>query len=127
MKNLLAILLMLFLSVTSFSQVAHTRAKLFNVGYKDTESNEFVWNGTPTECNILIDIKQNSVVIWSKEKQNYSVIGKVEDNNEYVMYRMSDSNGRKCNFYIAPVKDSQSVLIIIEYSDYAWLYVCSED
>lgn len=125
MKNLLAILLMLFLSVTSFAQqTAHARAKLFTVGHRDTYSKEIVWNGTPTECNILIEIKENDVVIWSKEKQHYHNLYKMQETSDGVMYRMVDDNGNKCNFYIGPIEGSEAVFIAIEYNDYAWMYTC---
>jgi len=128
MKKLITLFTLLFLTLTTIAQTAHARAYQFLVGHRDFSTNEIVWNGTPTTCNILIEIKDNDIVIYSKTIQHYHVIQKLNESNEGdVMYRMSDSQGTKCNFYMGPIEGSQSVYIAIEYNDYSWMYTCVDE
>ena len=128
MKKLITLFTLLFLTLTTIAQTAHARAYQFLVGHRDFSTNEIVWNGTPTTCNILIEIKDNDIVIYSKTIQHYHVIQKLNESSEGdVMYRMSDSQGTKCNFYMGPIEGSQSVYIAIEYNDYSWMYTCVDE
>ena len=127
MKKLITLFTLLFLTLTTIAQTSHARAYQFLIGYRDFSTNEIVWNGTPTTCNILIEIKDNDVVIYSKTKQHYHVIAKLNETSDGVQYRMSDENGIKCNFYMGPIAGSESVYIAIEYNDYAWMYSCVDE
>ena len=123
MKNLILSIIFMLFSFLSFSQdVKYARARTFNVGYRDTYTNEIVWNGTTNECNILIKIEDNKVTVFSKTQQEYFVVGKLAEIENAVQYRMQDFNGISCNFYMGPTEIEGVLFIIVEYSDYAWMY-----
>jgi len=126
MKNFLIIFIFSILSTVSFSQ-SFARAYKFTVGHRDFSTNEIVWSGQPIDCNILIKIDGNQVTIHSRVLQKYHVISKLKETEDGVMYRMSDSNGTLCNFYMGPITDGTSMYISIEYNDYAWLYNCVDE
>lgn len=128
MKKLITILaLALCTTISAIAQTAHARALQFAYGHRDFSTNEIVWNGTPAQCNILIEIKDNEVTVYSKTVQQYHVIAKLNETQDGVQYRMSDANGIKCNFYMGPIKDSEAIFIAIEYNDYVWMYTCIDE
>jgi len=127
MKKLITLFTLLFLTLTTIAQTAHARALLFTYGHRDFTTNEIVWNGSPSECNILIEIKENDVFVYSKTLQHYHVIAKLNETVDGVQYRMSDDNGIKCNLYMGPIKGTEGVFIAIEYNDYAWMYSCIDE
>ena len=123
MKNFILSILFFLFSLTSFSQgLEYARAKTFNIGYRDYSTNEIVWNGTTNECNILIKITDNKVTIFSKTQQEYYVVGKLAEMDNTAQYRMQDANGISCNFYMGPTEIDGVLFMIVEYSDYAWMY-----
>ena len=123
MKTLILSFFFLIVSLTSFSQeLEYARARTFNLGYRDLTTNEIVWNGTTTECNILIKITDTKVTIFSKSQQEYYVVGKLAEQDNVSQYRMQDSNGISCNFYMGQTELPGVLFIVIEYSDYAWMY-----
>lgn len=123
MKNFILSILFFLFSLTSFSQgLEYARARTFNIGHRDYSTNEIVWNGTTNECNILIKITDNKVTIFSKTQQEYYVVGKLAEMDNTAQYRMQDANGISCNFYMGPTEIDGVLFIIVEYSDYAWMY-----
>jgi hypothetical protein len=129
MKKIIALLVVLLsLSLFSFGQdVSFARAYRFTVGHRDYRTNELVWNGTPKTCNILIEIENTTVTIHSNAVQKYHVVGKIDETEDGIMYRMIDSDGIACNMYMGPIENSLSVYIAIEYSDYSWIYTCTNE
>ena len=123
MKNFILSILFFLFSLTSFSQgLEYARARTFNIGHRDYSTNEIVWNGTTNQCNILIKITDNKVTIFSKTQQEYYVVGKLAEMDNTAQYRMQDANGISCNFYMGPTEIDGVLFIIVEYSDYAWMY-----
>ena len=123
MKNFILSILFFLFSLTSFSQgLEYARARTFNVGHRDFSTNEIVWNGTTNECNILIKLTDTKVTIFSKTQQEYYMVGKLAEQDNISQYRMQDSNGISCNFYMGPTEIQGVLFIIIEYSDYSWMY-----
>jgi len=123
MKNFILSTLFFLFSLTSFSQgLEYARAKTFNIGYRDVTTNEIVWNGNTTECNILIKLTDTKVTIFSKTQQDYYMVGKLAEQDNISQYRMQDANGISCNFYMGPTEIQGVLFIIIEYSDYSWMY-----
>jgi len=123
MKNFTLSILFFLFSLTSFSQgLEYARAKTFNIGYRDFSTNEIVWNGSTNECNILIKLTDNKVTIFSKTQQEYYVVGKLAEMDNTAQYRMQDANGISCNFYMGPTEIDGVLFMIVEYSDYAWMY-----
>ena len=123
MKNFILSVLLFLFSLTSFSQgLEYARAKTFNIGYRDYSTNEIVWNGTTNECNILIKITDTKVTIFSKTQQEYYVVGKLAEMDNTAQYRMQDANGISCNFYMGQSELPGVLFMVVEYSDYAWMY-----
>ena len=123
MKNFTLSILFFLFSLTSFSQgLEYARARTFNIGHRDYSTNEIVWNGTTNECNILIKITDNKVTIFSKTQQEYYVVGKLAEMDNTAQYRMQDTNGISCNFYMGPTQIDGVLFMVVEYSDYAWMY-----
>lgn len=123
MINFILSVLFFIFSLTSFSQgLEYARARRFNVGYRDFQTNEIVWNGKTNECNILIKITDNKVTIFSKTQQEYYVVVKLAEMNSSAQYRMQDSNGISCNFYMGQTELPKVLFMIVEYNYYAWIY-----
>jgi len=126
-KFILSILLVISTLLTFSQDVAFARAHQFTIGKRDFSTNEIVWNGTSTSCDILIKLEGNRVTIYSNQKQEYRVVTKLVETEDGVQYRMLDANGTSCNFYMGPIANSQSVFIAVEYNDFSWMYYCTDE
>ena len=129
MKRIITLLILsLALTVNGISQtISYARAYSFAIGSRDFATNELVWNGTPSACNILIKLESDVVTIYSKQMQVYHVVAKLNETEDGVMYRMSSEEGQACNMYMGPVKGANSVFIAIEFNDFAWIYNCTDE
>jgi len=121
-KFILSLILTLFTFFSIAQGLEYARARTFNVGHRDFSTNEIVWNGNTNECNILIKITDTKVTIFSKTQQEYYVVGKLAEIDNTVQYRMQDANGTSCNFYMGESELPGVLFMIVEYSDYAWMY-----
>jgi len=126
-KFILSILLVISTLLTFSQDIAFARAHQFTIGKRDFSTNQIVWNGTPTSCDILIKLEGNKVTIYSNQKQEYRVVAKLVETEDGVQYRMLDANGTSCNFYMGPIANSQSVFIAVEYNDFSWMYYCTDE
>ena len=126
-KFILSTLLVLSTLLTFSQDIAFARAHQFTIGKRDFSTNEIVWNGTSTSCDILIKLEGNRVTIYSNQKQEYRVVTKLVETEDGVQYRMLDANGTSCNFYMGPIANSQSVFIAVEYNDFSWMYYCTDE
>jgi hypothetical protein len=126
-KFILSILLVVSTLLTFSQDIAFARAHQFTIGKRDYSTNQIVWNGTPTNCDILIKLEGNKVTIYSNQKQEYRVVTKLVETEDGVQYRMLDTNGTSCNFYMGPIANSQSVFIAVEYNDFSWMYYCTDE
>ena len=126
-KFILSILLVISTLLTFSQDIAFARAHQFTIGKRDYSTNQIVWNGTPTSCDILIKLEDNKVTIYSNQKQEYRVVTKLVETEDGVQYRMLDANGISCNFYMGPIESSSLIFIAIEYNDYSWMYYCVDE
>ena len=126
-KFILSTLLVLSTLLTFSQDIAFARAHQFTIGKRDLSTNELVWNGTSTSCDILIKLEGNKVTIYSNQKQEYRVVTKLAETEDGVQYRMLDANGTSCNFYMGPIANSTLIFIAIEYNDYSWMYNCTDE
>lgn len=128
MKKLLTLLTLVLLTYSGIAQtISYARAYSFSIGSRDFTTNQLVWNGTPSACNILIKLEDDVVTIFSKQTQIYHVVAKLNETEDGVMYRMSSAEGQACNMYMGPVEGTRSVFIAIEFNDYAWIYNCTDE
>ena len=121
-KFILSVILTLFAIISTAQGLEYARARTFNVGHRDFSTNEIVWNGTTSECNILIKLTDNKVTIFSKTQQEYYVVGKLAEMDNTAQYRMQDANGISCNFYMGQSEIPGVMFMVVEYNDYAWMY-----
>ena len=121
-KIILSLILTLFTIISTAQGLEYARARTFNVGHRDFSTNEIVWNGTTSECNILIKLTDNKVTIFSKTQQEYYVVGKLAEMDNTAQYRMQDANGISCNFYMGQSEIPGVLFMVVEYNDYAWMY-----
>jgi hypothetical protein len=126
-KFILSVLLVISTLLTFSQDIAFARAHQFTIGKRDFSTNEIVWNGTPTSCDILIKLEGNKVTIYSNQKQEYRVVTKLTETVDGVQYRMLDANGTSCNLYMGPIANSMSVFIAVEYNDFSWMYYCTDE
>ena len=126
-KFILSVLLVISTLLTFSQDIAFARAHQFTIGKRDFSTNEIVWNGTPSSCDILIKLEDSKVTIYSNQKQEYRVVNKLAETKDGVQYRMLDANGISCNFYIGPIANSSLIFIAIEYNDYSWMYNCTDE
>jgi hypothetical protein len=126
-KFILSIFLVISTLLTFSQDIAFARAHQFTIGKRDFSTNEIVWNGTSTSCDILIKLEGNRVTIYSNQKQEYRVVTKLVETEDGVQYRMLDANGTSCNFYMGPIVNSKSVFIAVEYNDFSWMYYCTDE
>lgn len=123
MKKFILSTLLVFSTLLSFSQeIGFAKAVELYTGYRDT-NNEIVWNGSPTEVNVLIKLETDKVTIFSEELQVYRLVSKIRDEDSYMTYRMLDANGFNCNFHMGPSETQGYIFIAIEYGDFAWMYL----
>ena len=128
MKKLLTLLTLVLLTYSGIAQtISYARAYSFAIGSRDYTTNEIVWNGTPTTCNILIKLEDDMITIYSKQMQTYHVVAKLNETEDGVLYRMLSAEGTACNMYMGPVEGTTSVFIAIEFNDYAWIYNCTDE
>ena len=126
MRKILALSVLLFFGILASAQndkVFYGRAQELYIGFNDGE--RINWTEDPAYVDILIQMDDNKVTIYSREIQEYHVISLVFDDGESAKWYCSDEEGIKCYFYMAPYglrKDK--IGIIIEYSDMAWSYIC---
>jgi len=126
-KFILSVLLVISTLLTFSQDIAFARAHQFTIGKRDFSTNEIVWNGTPSSCDILIKLEDSKVTIYSNQKQEYRVVNKLAETKDGVQYRMLDANGISCNFYMGPIANSSLIFIAIEYNDYSWMYNCTDE
>ena len=121
-KIILGIILTLFMSVPSFSQIINFKATsvaIKEVGYKWSD-----WQ----RCNILItfNLKTDKVVIYSKSIQIYKVITQGqnfidESGGEQVKYKVIDQDNDLGSMRLR-VETNGNSQIYIDFADVSWVY-----
>lgn len=129
MKKILITFVLLLTALLSFGQSSsYLRAESFKIGDRYS-SGKIVWDeSTTTPCDILIKLDDNSVTIYSKERQIYKVISMTTNSNQGGQWYCVDNKGFNCNIYLISLKNLPGKLALgVEYSDYVWYYVCHSD
>lgn len=128
MKKLITTLLLtLTVTLTALSQSMYYRAQLFTLGER-LDNGKINWN-TNLETDILLEFNDNNVKIYSETLQHYHIVGLlVEDEDENTnVWSCKDSNGINCRLYLTVRPESDAIALTIEYSDYAWMYLCTKE
>ena len=99
------------------------------MGVRDNEDSpvrEWIVDGK--EVNILIELHQTKVIIYSNTTQNYYVINPVEAAGTSKRWLCKDRDGKSC--YVAMHFDERYPSLMtfaIEYNDLIWFYICSQE
>jgi len=121
MKKLL-ILLFLLITINTFSQVNFFKAHTLCVGFKETKESEIVWSPEKSEVDILI-VSSEDLKIYSSEIQEYYPVKVLESNDVYVKVMAVDKRGSQCFYTFGFSKSAETFYFLIEYADYAWMYI----
>ena len=126
MNKFLFLLTLIFSTMVSFSQETFFgRAYLLYTA--ESDGAELVWNDEPIKCDILVQIEDQKVTIYSKETQTYRIISLKENGEKISQYLAINGNGIKCYLYIGKYGKSNDIGVTIEFSDLGWTYVVTED
>ena len=80
------------------------------------------------EVNILVELHQTKVVIYSKTTQNYHVVNAVDASVGTSRWLCKDSDGKSC--YVAMHFDERYaglITLAVEYNDLVWFYICNKE
>ena len=105
------------------------RASLFQLGEVDQYTDEIDWIGEPSPVDIIVQVNKGELIIYSEEHQVYQITQRVSHQDNTTMYKVTDKKGIRCLLFITTLEDYDNrdqVVISIRYSDYAWLYLCTE-
>jgi hypothetical protein len=111
------------MSISSFAQTSFSKAYKFYIGVKDTKSSPITWDKNPIDVDILIVISDDKVKIYSSETQVYHIVGESEKSETYAKFLAVDDDGNQCFYYIGYDKEYNVLYQMIEYADYAWMYL----
>jgi hypothetical protein len=123
MKKIITLLFMLFsISITLLSQANMYRANELFIGYKESKQAEITWSPEITKVDILVVLADDEIKIYSSEIQKYYMISVIEENDSQLKMLTVDKNGIQCFFIFGYSKDYNKLYILIEYSDFCWMY-----
>jgi len=127
MKKLLLTLLIILSSLVSFTQSLYGRAYEFHLGIVDI-NDEIQWIEKPSSVDILIQVNNREMIIYSEEHQVYQIIATMGSVDGTTMYKAIDKKGNNCWLFTTLIEDyyQDEIAVTIRYSDYAWTYVCKE-
>lgn len=124
MKKLLLTLLITLTSLVSFAQEPlFGRAYEFHLGEVITD--EIYWIQKPKSIDILIQLNDHEIIIYSEEHQVYQIVKEMGHKDDTTMWKAIDKRGNYCWVFLTTLDDISAALTI-RYSDYAWMYICRE-
>jgi len=127
MKKLLLTLLIILSSLVSFTQSLYWRAYKFQLGAIDI-NDEIQWIGEPSYVDIIVQVNNREMIIYSEEHQVYQILTIMGSDNGTTMYKALDKKGNYCYLFLTLIEDyyQNQVAVTIRYSDYVWMYICKE-
>jgi len=123
MNKFITLTAFILMSISSFAQTSFSKAYKFYIGVKDTKSSPITWDKNPIDVDILIVISDDKVKIYSSETQVYHIVGESEKSDVYAKFLAVDDDGNQCFYYIGYDKEYNVLYQMIEYADYAWMYL----
>lgn len=124
--------LFLLASFVGFSQenkITYLRAHKGSMGVRqniNSPVSEWIVDGK--DVNILVELHQTKIVIYSKTTQNYYVVNAVEAPLGVSKWFCKDSEAKSC--YVSLIfseKHAGLVSLAVEYDDMIWFYICSKE
>jgi len=123
MTKTIALIITLLISISSFAQSSFSKAYKFYIGVKETKSSPIIWDKNPLDVDILVVITTDKVKIYSSETQVYHIVSEAEKSESYAKYLAVDGDGNQCFYFIGYDKEYDVLYQMIEYADYAWMYL----
>jgi hypothetical protein len=104
-------------------------ATLFQLGEVNQVTEEIDWIGIPSQVEILVQVNYGELIIYSEEHQVYQITQRMGHHKDTTMYKAKDKKGNTCWLFITTIQegDKDQIVITIRYTDYAWLYLCTEN
>ena len=131
MKKILIALMLSLLTIIAVSQVTLTlKAHTYNFGIKNEmgegNSEDIVWVGEQP-IGIMVVMSDHTMAIYSEYIQRYTTQELIVKNEgQYTWLASDDKNGR-CHLSIVSTASGEcDIMIVIEYLDSVWYYVCSK-
>jgi hypothetical protein len=126
MKKIILSLLLTLFSLVSFSQLAlFGRAYMFYTGIND--GTEVVWNEYPTKCDVLVQIENQKLTIYSAVQQVYRIVSLNYQTEDIVQYLAVNKDGVRCFVYIGQYGEGRDIGVTVEFNDLAWTYIVTPD
>lgn len=113
------------------SSPLYSRALQFQLGEVNQYTDEVDWIGEPQPVNILVQINKGELIIYSEQHQVYQITQRINQLDNTTMYTATDKKGITCLLFFTSILSqdyySRQMVVTIRYSDYAWLYLCTEE
>jgi len=122
MKKILTIILLLLLTTYGFSQPTYVRSYSFSYGIKNDSTGKVDWSES-INTNVLIKYLNNTITIYSKDEQVYRTIGGGEKLTESTKFLCVDPDGKRCFTYLGHNLETNTLYLLIEYTDISWIYL----
>ena len=122
MRKILTILLLLLVTTYGFSQPTYVRAYNFSYGIKNESTGKVDWSES-TNTNVLIKYLNSVITIYSKDEQVYRTIGSGEKLSESTKFLCVDPDGKRCFTYLGHNLETNTLYLLIEYTDISWIYL----
>jgi hypothetical protein len=122
MKKILTILLLLLLTTYGFSQPTYVRPYSFSYGIKNDSTGKVDWSES-IKTNVLIRYFGSTITIYSKDEQVYRTIGGGEKLSESTKFLCVDPDGKRCFTYVGHNLETNTLYLLIEYTDISWIYL----
>ena len=132
MKGIITAALVLLAVLTTQGQSLYATANEFQLGEINPRTDNIDWIGEMQPVEILVQVNYGELIIYSEEHQVYQIIQQLGREDGTTMYKAKDKKGTNCWVFITVVENyyyegSQQIAVTIRYSDYAWMYICTEN
>lgn len=128
-------LLFFFLVVSTFglfsqsAKIHYLRAHNVSMGVRvDEDSPVTSWPVDGQEVNILIELHQTKIKIFSNKEQNYFIINKVSETEGQHIWLCKNLDGLSCYIRMQTSPEYPGLMTVaVEFNDLVWFYVCSHE
>lgn len=133
MKIFLLSFFFLFSTLSSFGQeskkINYMRAHTVSMGLRENEDSRVSsWILDGAECNILVEIHQTKVIIYSKKTQTYRIVSQLPTQGNTYRWFCKDEDGVSCHFKMTSDPQYPGLMALaVEYNDVVWFYIASHE
>lgn len=133
MKKILLIITILLSFQFSYSQNndVYLKSFLMNFGvinqFKSRDDETRITWAEQEESEVEIKLTNNQAFIYSAAYQEYTILNLHSEDSNFKTFLAQDTNDGRCYLTIRHVNNEQkNIMLIIEYNDYIWYYVCNK-